>query len=125
MIKIKEAKLIHNMLISRFGGIEGIRDEGALESALKRPYSTFDQTDLYPNPAEKAAAILESIITNHPFLDGNKRIGYVLMRLTLLQEGLDIEADQNEKYDFVMAISKGRYNFYQIKDWISKRIMKI
>ena len=124
MIDSKEAEIIHNILIDKFGGTKGTRDKGALESALSRPYSTFDQKDLYPSPIDKAAAILESIVTNHPFIDGNKRIGYVLMRMTLLQAGLDIDAGHDDKYEFIMSISKGESDFDKIKDWIEKRIRK-
>jgi death-on-curing protein len=68
-----------------------------LESTIHRPFSTFDQISLYPSPADKATAILESILMNHPFLDGNKRTAYVLMRMILLEQHLDIRASQEEK----------------------------
>src|SRR5215217_7755987 len=71
-----------------------IRDRGILESALNRPYATFDKNELYPHATDKAAAILESLVANHPFIDGNKRIGYVMMRLTLLENKLDLAANQ-------------------------------
>lgn len=71
MIQLKEVLLIHELLIDRFGGAKGIRDEAALDSAIKRPYQTFDGNELYPTALEKSAAIFESIIANHPFMDGN------------------------------------------------------
>jgi death on curing protein len=74
MIDIKAAGDIHNILIDKFGGSKGIRDTAGLEAALARPYATFDQLDLYPTVLEKAAALFESIIINHPFIDGNKRM---------------------------------------------------
>jgi death on curing protein len=83
MIGIKEVEKIHDILIERFGGAKGIRDHGSLDAVLSRPYQTFDGLELYPHPVEKAAAIFESIISNHPFVDGNKRTAYVLMRLIL------------------------------------------
>jgi death on curing protein len=67
MIDISDVEKIHNLLIDKFGGSKGVRDRGALESAIARPFATFDNTDLYPSPTDKAAAILESIVTNHPF----------------------------------------------------------
>jgi len=124
MIDLKQVISIHLVLIEKFGGADGIKDQGALESALNRPYATFDQKDLYPTPVEKAAAILESILMNHPFVDGNKRTGYVLMRLTLMIGGLDIEASQTEKYDFVIKVAKGELQIDQIKDWIKKHLKK-
>ncbi len=107
MISPEIAEKIHNILIERFGGIKGIRDKGSLLAALARPHATFDQLELYPTAVEKAAAIFESVIINHPFIDGNKRIAYALMRLTLLEYYCDISATQNEKYEMTMAASKG------------------
>ena len=109
MISIKEVEIIHNILIDKFGGSKGIRDIGLLESALARPFATFDDNDLYPNPTEKASAILESIVINHPFIDGNKRTAYTLMRLILLENGLDIIASQESKYDLVISASTGKF----------------
>ena len=81
MIKLEDVLKIHKLLIDQFGGSHGVRDKSSLNSAINRPFATFDQQELYPEPMDKAAAILESIVTNHPFIDGNKRTGYVLARL--------------------------------------------
>ena len=124
MIKLDQAIGIHQVIIEKFGGASGIKDRGALEAALNRPYATFDQKDLYPSPVEKAAAILESILINHPFIDGNKRTGYVLMRLTLMEGGLDIKASQKEKYEFVIKVSEGKLDISKIKNWIASHIEK-
>lgn len=124
MIDLKTVENVHNILIDRFGGGKGIRDKGALEAAIARPYATFDQEDLYPTIIEKAAAIFESIIINHPFIDGNKRSAYVLMRLILLSDHLDVVASQNEKYDFVISASKGELRFEEIKSWLSLHVSK-
>ena len=124
MISIKEVEQIHNLLIEEFGGAKGIRDLGALDAAINRPFATFDQQELYPNPVDKAAAIIESILINHPFMDGNKRTGYVLMRLLLLQSGQDIQAEQEEKYDSVISIATGQLSFSSIKDWIERKLQK-
>lgn len=124
MISTNEVEQIHHLLINEFGGAKGIRDTGALEAALNRPYATFDQQELYPTPAGKAAAVIESVLINHPFVDGNKRTGYVLMRFILLEAGLDIEASQEDKYDFVISIAKGDRDFESIKNWIENRLRK-
>lgn len=124
MISIGEVLKIHNQLIEKFGGTKGIRDKAALESAIFRPFATFNQKDLYPNPIDKAAAVLESMLINHPFIDGNKRTGYVLMRLILLQHGFDIGTTQAKKYDFVMAVAKGEMNIDTIKSWLKKNAKK-
>jgi len=122
MIYVQDAIHIYEVLIDKFGGSKGIRDIGLLESALSRPFQTFDQKELYSEPIEKAAALIESILINHPFVDGNKRIGYVLMRLLLLEYGLDISASQDEKYEFVINIAKGTFSFPQIVDWLKEKI---
>ena len=121
MIKQEDVIKIHKLLIDQFGGSHGVRDENSLNSAINRPFATFDQQELYPEPVDKAAAILESIVTNHPFIDGNKRTGYVLARLLLLKSGLDIKATQDDKYEMVIAVSKGDWKFEQIRDWITER----
>lgn len=84
MIDYQEVLEIHHVLIRKFGGSQGVRDENGLKSALERPFSGYGETEFYPNPEEKAGAILESIVNNHPFIDGNKRTGYVLVRLVLI-----------------------------------------
>ena len=119
MIDIKTVERIHHILIDRFGGTKGIRDEASLKSALARPYATFDQKDLYPETIDKASALFESMIINHPFLDGNKRISYVLMRLIMLEGNMDINASQEEKYNFVLKASKGEIRYHEIKEWIT------
>jgi death-on-curing protein len=125
MIDLKTIESIHNILIDKFGGSKGIRDKGALEASLARPYATFDQKDLYPTTVDKAAAIFESLIINHPFVDGNKRTAYVLMKVILMADDLDIVASQNEKYNFVIAASKGEFRFDQIKDWLNLHVSKL
>lgn len=119
MIDLSEVEKIHDILIEKFGGAKGIRDKGLLESSINRPYQTFDGQELYPDPVDKAAAIFESIVTNHPFIDGNKRTAYVLMRLMLKNYSIDINIGQNEKYDFVIKAASGRMTFDQIRTWIN------
>lgn len=125
MITLKETLIIHDLAIEKFGGSKGIRDMGLLESALQRPHATFDEQELYPTLIEKAAAIIESIVKNHPFSDSNKRTGYILMRLMLLKANLDIEASENEKYKFVISIAEGKSDFDEIKSWIKNKAKEI
>ncbi|WKN44649.1 type II toxin-antitoxin system death-on-curing family toxin [Tunicatimonas pelagia] len=120
MISEREVLEIHAILIEQFGGSSGVRDKELLNSAINRPFQTFGGQELYPNPIDKAAAIIESIVSNHPFIDGNKRTGYVLARLLLMNERIKIQATQEEKYQFVISISIGERSFDQIKEWLEK-----
>lgn len=124
MISLSEVLEIHELLISEFGGSYGIRDLNLLNSALNRPFLGFGNVEFYPNLQDKAAALIESIVKNHPFIDGNKRTAYVLMRLYLIQEGFDIIASQNEKYEFVMNIADGKSEYQEITKWIESKIVK-
>lgn len=118
MISVREIDELHCVLIDKFGGTHGIRDASALESALARPFQTFDQNELYPTAIQKAASLIESIIVNHPFIDGNKRTGYTVMRLFLISNGFDIFASQGDKYNFVIGIASGLTKYDQILDWL-------
>ena len=118
MITVDQAEAIHQLSVNNFGGALGIRDVAALESALARPFQTFAGKDLYPSVIEKAAALIESILINHPFIDGNKRTGYVLMRSLLLLNTADITAGEEEKYAFVIGVAEGKLNTEAITTWL-------
>ncbi|MEI8073206.1 MAG: type II toxin-antitoxin system death-on-curing family toxin [Bacteroidota bacterium] len=124
MISYKEVVDIHQLLIDEFGGANGIRDKELLSSALARSLQTFDGKELYPTAIEKAACLIESILINHPFIDGNKRTGYVIMRLILLTNNLDIIASQEEKYTFVIDIASGNSKFDSIVSWLTVHTFK-
>ena len=111
MIPIKEVEQLHRILIDKFGGSHGIRDLTAIESAIARPFQTFDGNDLYPSVLEKAASLIESILVNHPFIDGNKRTGYTLLRIYLIQNGVDMNASPDNKYEFLFNIASGSIKY--------------
>ena len=125
MIPFKEVELLHRILIDKFGGSHGIRDKAALESAISRPFQTFDGNDLYPSVLEKAVSLIESILVNHPFIDGNKRTGYTVLRLYLIQNGLDITASQENKYEFVINIASGTLKYEGIFSWLKSNTVKM
>ncbi len=109
---------LHELSIIEFGGAQGIRDEGLVESAIARPYQTFGGVDLYPTVFEKAAAIVQSIIINHPFIDGNKRTGFLAMLAMLSEEGCSLSAKNDLIYTFVIDISTGTKRFEEIVEWL-------
>ena len=123
-IEVKVIEL-HDEVLCRYGGASGIRDAGMLASALNRPFQTFDGEELYPSPYEKTAAILESIIQNHPFIDGNKRTGFLLSSTLLLENNISITASEDEKYDFVIKVSVSEFRFDEIIDWLKKHTAEL
>ncbi|MDB5155670.1 MAG: hypothetical protein JWR50_377 [Mucilaginibacter sp.] len=125
MIHIDVVFFLHDLLISEFGGSNGIRDRALLEAAINRPFATFDGQDLYPTVEEKAAAVFESIIINHPFIDGNKRTAYALLEYLLINKGgIKLDASFEEKYEMVIKASTGEIRFDEIKLWILSKIKK-
>jgi death-on-curing protein len=120
VITKEEVLLIHSEVIKLHGGANGIRDVNGLESAIARPYQTYDSLDLYPSVYEKAAAIGESIIMNHPFIDGNKRTGYILMETILRLYGYKIISTDDDLYSFIISISTGETKFEQIVEWLKQ-----
>lgn len=119
MISLQEVSTIHQLVIERFGGSQGIRDKDALLSAVSRPFQTFDGKELYENALQKAAALVESILINHPFVDGNKRTGYVLLQMFLINQGVQITASQQTKYDFIIEIASGKMKHEEIVQWLN------
>jgi len=125
MILREEALFYHGELVRRFGGAEGVRDDGVLDASLNRPYATFGGVDLFPTPVDKAAALLHGIITGHPFMDGNKRTGYALARLLLQDAGLDIRAPEGEKYDFVILVACGELDVAGVHAWLQAHVVPV
>ena len=117
MILLKDIISLHDHSINIYRGSKGLRDLGLLESAIARPFHTFGSEDLYASPYEKAAALGESLIINHPFIDGNKRIGILAVLAFLLENSIQIEANTDELYKMVIKISTGEIHFDGIVAW--------
>lgn len=118
MILIEDIILLHHLSIEEFGGSHGVRDEQLLFSAIARPYQTFDGRELYTTPIEKAAALCESLIVNHPFVDGNKRIGLLATLALLKNFGIETDVPGEDLYNFIISISTGKTNFSDIVHWL-------
>lgn len=106
-LEITDILEIHQILINRFGGMSGIRDEGLLESALSQPQATFFGELLHPTIHEQAAAYLYHIAKNHPFLDGNKRTAYGAMEAFLRFNGYNLDLSDEQVYNMVMQVAQG------------------
>jgi death on curing protein len=120
MILLEDILYVHEFSIAKFGGSSGIREVGSLESAIARPFQSFDGNDLYPTIFDKAAALGESLIINHPFVDGNKRTGFLAMFALLENDGYLLSASQDEAYNFIIQISTGEIKFEQIVEWLKQ-----
>ena len=116
----KQVLYLYQQIIQQTGGTMGLRDEGVLESAVYRPQASFGSQDLYPDLFSKAAALGHSIISNHPFIDGNKRVGFEAMRLMLRLNGYDLHASVETKCDFIIEIAKGKLTEQAIADWLKQ-----
>lgn len=118
MILIEDILQLHKNSVQKYGGSEGLPDSDLLESAIARPFQTFDGEDLYPSIFEKAAALSESLIINHTFIDGNKRTGSLAMIALLEDEGLMFSGDEEDFYNFTISISTGKKSFDEIVAWL-------
>ncbi|UTC81863.1 type II toxin-antitoxin system death-on-curing family toxin [Treponema denticola] len=115
----QQVKEMHRSLISTTGGTDGIRDEGLLDSALQSPFQTFNRKELYFDIIDKAAQLCYALIKNHPFIDGNKRIGVHVMLVFLELNNKKMTYTQNELVDLGLGIESGNITSEKIKKWIS------
>ena len=118
MILLDDVLKLHEASIDYYGGAKGIRDLGLLESAIARPFQTFGGEDLYPTAFEKAAALGESLIINHPFIDGNKRTGFLGIVTLLFEFKFSVNANKVDAYNFTIQISTGEIKFDEIVVWL-------
>ena len=113
-----EVLQLHRMLINDTGGSHGLRDESLLESALNMPFSSFDSIDLFPTLLEKAARLALGLIGNHPFIDGNKRIGIMAMQIMLHMNGVNLSCDNDELVRLGLGIAKSEMKHEDILEWL-------
>ena len=110
--------LIHDQLIAETGGSSGLRDEGMLDSALNSPFQTFGGEDVYPSLQQKAARLCFGLVKNHPFVDGNKRIGAHAMLVFLALNGIELQHSQTELSDVILQLAAGEIEAYALLQWI-------
>lgn len=119
MIYLSAAQVlfIHARLVAETGGTPGIRDLGLLAAAVARPQATFDGDDLYPDRFSKAAALMDSLVRNHPFVDGNKRVGITAAALLLLLNGRRLTADNANLEQFTLLVAQSQLILSQMTTW--------
>ena len=110
--------LLHQYLASETGGSIGLRDDGLLESALESAFATFEGKELYPTKEEKAARIGASLVSNHAFLDGNKRIGIYVMLTFLEVNGIRLQCADEEIVRVGMSLADGSMDYNKLLSWI-------
>ena len=124
MIKFTKENIlaIYQLIASKTGGSVGIKDEGLLASAIEAPYQTFDGIDLFPPMLEKAVRLGYGLVSNHPFIDGNKRIGILVMMVFLELNGFQIEFTDDEVIDMAMGVASRKYNYDDLLAIISAKL---
>ncbi len=123
IITKEQALNIHDLIIKRFGGASGIRNEGGLESALNAPFQFAFGELMHKTPVDQAAVLCRGLIQNHPFIDGNKRIGVTLLLIYLKLVNINIVASNDDVIKLGINVATGKDLEY-IKLWIEKRIIK-
>ncbi len=118
----QQVMLLHKDIIAESGGSAEIRDEGLLDSALNAPFQTFLDTELYPTLIEKAARLGYSLIKNHAFVDGNKRIGAHTMLVFLALNGIEVEYEDNDFIQLVLGVAAGEISAEQLLAWLQAHI---
>ena len=121
-LSIHEVLALHERIAAQSGGGLGLRDLALLESALAQPRQSFGGSDLYSSLVEKAGALGFSLIANHPFVDGNKRIGHAAMEIFLVLNGQEIDADVDEQERVVLAVAAGDMSREQLTDWLREHL---
>jgi len=116
---------IHARLIEETGGSHGVRDLGGLQSALARPQTSFDAQDLYPDVFHKVADLMDSLIRNHPFLDGNKRTGVATAGIFLRRNGYQLTASNASMVTMVMQIAQSQTDIAKIAAWLQEHTKPI
>jgi death on curing protein len=124
-LALVEVLALHRRVLEIAGGSDGIRDLGALESAVAQPRMTFGGADLYPTLVDKAAALAFSLANNHPFIDGNKRVAHAAMETLLVLNGVEIVADVDEQERVMLDVASGSLSRAALVAWLSAHVQPL
>ena len=119
----EQIKMLHTALIERYGGEDGLRDEGMLDSSLNAPFQTFSGNELYPGLLSKAARLAFGLIADHPFIDGNKRIGTHAMLIFLRLNMVTLEYDDYELISLILETAAGNNDYKTILEWLKDHMV--
>jgi len=124
-VTLAEVVELHRRLLKATGGAPGIRDLGALESAVVQPKATFGSADLYPTLVDKAAALCFALIQDHPFVDGNKRVGHAAMETFFILNGAEIDASVDDQERLILDLAAGRIDRAHLIDWLRQHLTSL
>lgn len=124
-LKTEQVLFIHDQMVKRFGGSLGVRDIGLMESAVARSQASFDSKYLYGSIFDKAAALLQSLLKNHPFVDGNKRTALTSTAIFLKKNGYKLINNHKEEVEFAVRVDNGNLTVEQISKWLQEHSVKI
>ena len=122
-LTVAEVLTLHGEIIRQSGGGEGLHDLGALESAIALPKQSFGGVDLYPTVVDKAAAIGFSLVCNHAFVDGNKRVGHAAMEVFLVLNGFEISETVDEQERMILLLADGKLTRGEFKTWLADHVI--
>ncbi len=124
LLTLEQIVTLHQRIIDQSGGARGIRNQAGLESALAQPRLSYANQELYPTFIEKVAALGFSLLNNHPFVDGNKRIGHAAMEVTLLMNGYEIQANVDDQESVILAVAASNMTRQAFLAWLQGHIVR-
>ena len=124
LLTLEQVLKLHKRVIEQSGGAMGVRNQEGLESALAQPRMNYADQELYPTLIEKVAALGFSLINNHPFVDGNKRIGHAALEVTLLMNGYEIQADVDSQESVILAVAASKMNRQDFLEWLQEHVVQ-
>jgi death-on-curing protein len=124
-LTLAEVLELHRRVIEQSGGADGVRELGGVESALAQPQMTFGGDELYPSIESKSTALCFSLVMNHPFVDGNKRIGHAAMETFLVLNGYELVADVDDAEKVILTLAAGELTREELLEWVTSQIQRL
>jgi len=124
-LTLTEVLDLHRRIIEQTGGADGVRDFFGVDSAIAQPQMTFGGGELYPTIESKATALCFSLVMNHPFVDGNKRIGHAAMETFLVMNGYELVANVEDAENVILTLAAGKLSREELLEWVTSRIKRL
>ena len=124
-LTLAEVLDLHRRVLEQSGGADGVRDLGGVESAVAQPQMTFGDDELYPAIESKATALCFSLVMNHPFVDGNKRIGHAAMETFLVMDDYELVADVDDAENVILTLAAGEPSREELLQWVTSNVQRL